>query len=53
MREQAITNLDKAWKDFLFELAYGVGIIWMINRTKFLKLKPWVEERLANKNTTG
>ena len=47
--EQSINELTEAWRDLSFEFAYMIGSIWLINRIKYLKLKPWVVIRLKKK----
>jgi hypothetical protein len=42
-------DADKALKDFLFEFGYSMGIIWIINRIPWLKLKPQYQTRLNTK----
>ena len=39
----------KAWRDFLFEFGYAYGIIWVIQRIKWLKLKTHYQKRLDAK----
>ena len=42
-------EVDKAWRDFLFEFGYTYRIIWVIQRIKWLKLKPHYQKRLDAK----
>jgi len=43
------SDLDNALKNFAFELSYSIGVIWLVNKIKFIQLKPWVAERLKVK----
>ena len=38
-------DLNEAVRDFLYEFGKLLGIIWLIKKIPFLKLKDWVEER--------
>ncbi len=42
-------EFEKAWRDFVFEFGYSIGVIWIINRTVGLKLKPQYQSRLDDK----
>ena len=44
-----LNELRAAWRDFIFELAYVLGIIWLIKRTSGFQLKPWVKKKLKKK----
>jgi len=38
-------ELSEAIRNFLYEFGKSLGIIWLIKKIPFLKLKDWVEER--------
>ena len=40
-----IEELDKAFKDFFYQAAKAVGIIFIIKKILKLELKEWVKER--------
>ena len=40
-----MNDMDNALKDFLYEFSKNIGIIWLIKKIPFLKLKQWVKER--------
>ena len=40
-----IKEFEKVMRDFLYEFSKGVGIIWLVKKIRFLKLKDWVIER--------
>jgi len=42
-------EVEKAWRDLLFEFGYAYGVIWAIQRMKWLKLKPHYQIRLDAK----
>ena len=42
-------ELTEAWRDFLFEFGYSIGVVWVMGKMKCRKLKPWAQERLDNK----
>ena len=42
-------EFTKAWRDFQFEWGYACGVIWVIQRIKWLKLKPHFQTRLDAK----
>lgn len=39
--------LDVAWKDLLFELAYTLRLIQMIDKSKYMTLKTEYKNRLS------
>jgi len=43
------TEAEKALRDFLFAFGYSIGVIWVIQRIKWLKLKPHFQTRLNAK----
>ena len=43
------SELKESWRDFLFEFGYSIGIIYLIERIKFLKLKHHYQIRLNDK----
>ena len=43
------SELEKAWRDFLFEFGYSFGFIWVVNRLPWLRLKSQYQSRLDSK----
>lgn len=42
---QQETEQQKALRDFGYEVAKALGIIWLVQKIPFLVLKDWVQER--------
>jgi len=47
------SELAKAWRDALFEFGYSFGMIWIVTRIPWLRLKPEYQSRLEAKLKGG
>ena len=43
--EYQLRKLQEALRDLGFAFAKAAGLIWLIQRTPFLRLKQWVQDR--------
>lgn len=43
--QEELTILQEALRDLLYNFLKSIGIIWLIKKISFLKLKDWVKEK--------
>lgn len=42
------TPLQRATRDFIFEIVKSLGLLWLISKIKFLKYKDWIIARMED-----
>lgn len=45
MRENEV---EKATRDFMYQFAKAIGVVWLVEKLPFLELKPQYKERRDN-----
>lgn len=47
--QEELIDLQKALRDLAYNFLKSIGIIWLVKKFSFLKLKDWAKERDKNK----